>query len=259
MANWDRHKPDCIPVMVKEYGEKGRGLVAARDIKMGEQILIDKAMVNGTKGYRLNRDAERLLINQKILKDISLLNHSCSPNAAIGLLDDEESKEQESRIELRAIKDIAKEVEITIFYPIGKMDLPWLHADIREMIHEEYGFDCKCPVCSGVVPNQDDIITKMEDVIVSSGLTRNDEDEKTFTDWTRQAIGSGVLAELVKPLNMVRPDLKIASLLSFWKVAIKARNPALKEKAVHAVGELAEKTGLEAYKRIFKKISEKNN
>ena len=77
MANWNRHKPNCIPVMVKEYGEKGRGLVAARDFKIGEQILIDKAMVsiNDIKGYRLNLDAERLRINQKITKDIT---NSCS-------------------------------------------------------------------------------------------------------------------------------------------------------------------------------------
>ena len=35
-----RHRDNCVPVMVTEVGEKGRGLVAARDIKMGERILI---------------------------------------------------------------------------------------------------------------------------------------------------------------------------------------------------------------------------
>ena len=35
--DWGRHKPNCVPVMVKEYEEKGQGLVAARDIKMGER------------------------------------------------------------------------------------------------------------------------------------------------------------------------------------------------------------------------------
>ena len=82
--DWDRHKPNCVPVMVKDYGEKGQGLVVSRDIRIGEQILIDKAMVsiNGIRGCMLTPDAERLLINQKILKDISILNHSCAPNAA---------------------------------------------------------------------------------------------------------------------------------------------------------------------------------
>ena len=100
--DWPRHSDNCVPVMVKEYEEKGRGLVAAKDIKMGEQILTDKAMVsNGDMvgGCFLTSDAERLLINQKILKNISLLNHSCAPNAAMGLLDFKE--EPEKRFELR--------------------------------------------------------------------------------------------------------------------------------------------------------------
>ena len=57
-------------------------------------------------GYLLKSDVERLLINQKILKDISLLNHSCAPNAAIGLHDFEEKEEPEKRFELRALKEI---------------------------------------------------------------------------------------------------------------------------------------------------------
>ena len=42
--DWPRHKDNCVPVMVAEVGKKG--LVAARDIKMGEQILIDSVMVS---------------------------------------------------------------------------------------------------------------------------------------------------------------------------------------------------------------------
>ena len=40
-ADWPRHKWNCVPVLVTEIPGKGRGLVAARDIKMGEQILKD--------------------------------------------------------------------------------------------------------------------------------------------------------------------------------------------------------------------------
>ena len=94
-------------VLVKECGEKGRGLVEAKDIKMGEQILINKAFVSNDdisiyNYHSLTPDAERLLINQKILKDISLLNHSCAPNAAMGLLDGKENEAVEKRFELRA-------------------------------------------------------------------------------------------------------------------------------------------------------------
>ena len=128
--DWPRHSENCIPVMVKDYGEKGQGLVAAKAIKMGELILTDKAVVSNDDidlesfGYTLTYDAERLLINQKILKDISLLNHSCAPNAAMGLLNGKLNREPEKRFELRAIKDISKDEEVTIFYPPGILSDP---------------------------------------------------------------------------------------------------------------------------------------
>merc|ERR1719500_1579804 len=45
-ADWPRHKDNCVPVLVTEVGEMGRGLVAAKDIKMGEQILIDSVVIS---------------------------------------------------------------------------------------------------------------------------------------------------------------------------------------------------------------------
>ena len=45
MADWPRHAWNCVPVMVTEIPGKGRGLVAARDIKMGELIFKDKPSV----------------------------------------------------------------------------------------------------------------------------------------------------------------------------------------------------------------------
>ena len=44
-ADLDRHNWNCVPVMVKEFPGKGRGIVAARDIKMGERIFIDKPVI----------------------------------------------------------------------------------------------------------------------------------------------------------------------------------------------------------------------
>ena len=43
--DWARHTENCVPVMITEYEGKGRGLVASRDIKMGELIFIDTAVI----------------------------------------------------------------------------------------------------------------------------------------------------------------------------------------------------------------------
>ena len=45
VADWPRHNWNCVPVMVTEIEGKGRGLVAARDIKMGELIFRDKPAI----------------------------------------------------------------------------------------------------------------------------------------------------------------------------------------------------------------------
>ena len=45
MADWPRHNWNCVPVMVTEILGKGRGIVAARDIKMGEFIFLDKPAI----------------------------------------------------------------------------------------------------------------------------------------------------------------------------------------------------------------------
>ena len=43
--DWARHEWNCVPVMVTEVQGRGRGLVAARDIKKGELIFIDKPVI----------------------------------------------------------------------------------------------------------------------------------------------------------------------------------------------------------------------
>ena len=43
--DWHRHRWNCIPVMVTEFEGKSRGVVAARDTKMGEFIFLDKPAI----------------------------------------------------------------------------------------------------------------------------------------------------------------------------------------------------------------------
>ena len=207
LADRSRHEENCVPVMVKEYEGKGLGLVAAKDIKMGELILINKAVVSSKdiNGFGLDSEVERMLLNQRILKDISLLNHSCAPNAEMGLLDKKRNKELEKRFEVRAIKNIFKEDEVTIYYPTH---LPFpLHAVIRALIRKNYGFVCRCVVCSGQVPNQADIVEKICEIVKNNRdvvlKMTSEEMEMTSRDWKRVAIVFGVISDLAKPLYRV--------------------------------------------------------
>ena len=46
MGDWARHKRLCVPVMVKDFGEKGRGLVASKDFKVGDLIFKDTSVAS---------------------------------------------------------------------------------------------------------------------------------------------------------------------------------------------------------------------
>jgi len=67
VQDWPRHGWNCVPVMVTKIPGKGRGLVAAKDITMGELIFIDKPVieVNGTK-WKENRVTEAMIVMEKI-------------------------------------------------------------------------------------------------------------------------------------------------------------------------------------------------
>ena len=247
--DWPRHKANCVPVMVKDIEGKGRGLVAAKDIKIGELILIDKAVVPSDALIRSNYDlipeAERLLLNQKILKDISLLNHSCAPNAAMGLLDGQRNNDPEKRFELRATKNISKEEEVTIFYHYK--DCLYTHADKRANIQKDFGFDCRCVVCLGQVPSQDHIVMKMMCETIKLGAVSGKKDEeKTLEDWRKEAVVVGIMSDLAKPLYMGRETEKMKYFFMLFRAAMKSRDSVLMKKALDDMRELAEKIGLES-------------
>ena len=49
MRDWTRHKRLCVPVMVKDFGQKGRGLVASKNFEVGDIIFKDTSVVNMNK------------------------------------------------------------------------------------------------------------------------------------------------------------------------------------------------------------------
>ena len=60
VADWARHKRLCLPVMIQEMGEKGRGLVASRDFKVGDLIFNDKSAVSITTSMLPHLDAQEI-------------------------------------------------------------------------------------------------------------------------------------------------------------------------------------------------------
>jgi len=46
VGDWTRHKRLCDPVMVKDFGEKGRGLVASKNFKVGDLIFKDTSVAS---------------------------------------------------------------------------------------------------------------------------------------------------------------------------------------------------------------------
>ena len=63
-ADWDRHEWNCVPVMVKEIPGKGRGLVAATNIKIGEQIFMDNSVI------KLNTNAQGLPLDPDFMTSL---------------------------------------------------------------------------------------------------------------------------------------------------------------------------------------------
>ena len=94
----------------------------------------------------------------------TLINHSCAPNAFVDLFKKESG---ETWCEVRAIKDISKGEEVTVFYEVyqdfGTSYLVYgCNAQERRMeIKKMFKFYCKCAVCSGNVPEQEDVIKEL--------------------------------------------------------------------------------------------------
>ena len=116
------------------------------------------------------KELEIYLHNSKTVDDFwilfvnaALLNHSCGPNAANETFVPKDK--DDLRVEVRATKDINKGEEITIFYNIYKdYSYKVFGSTIEERkiaIKKNFDFDCKCCVCSGSVPGQEDIIKEL--------------------------------------------------------------------------------------------------
>ena len=305
-ADWERHNWNCVPVMVREFPGKGRGIVAARDIKMGEEIFKDKpviklatdaqgnpvdlgfmaslreqieelpteakaqyykltttgAIVNNYNVSRSDFEVFKLFQdNCKILKgqgkdeheycsllhlNIALVNHSCVPNADLNrpelqMIDGS----QDLCNELRALKDISKGEEITIFYYLDVRKDGSILRKWKAAIRKYYRFDCKCPMCLGEVSFPEKTLKKLIEQNKKLNLT------PAAGDWKREAITCSRIVDLTMELYIGSPIEKIRALGNLAKSAHLARDKDLVMKAMDKLRQLAEDTKLEYMRRCY--------
>ena len=276
VADWPRHAFNCVPVMVTEFEGKGRGVVAARDIKMGEMIFMDKPLLKLPSDplealkdpdslmkqieklpseakllfYKLE---ERLAIKGRNLGNVkefdnffsnaikdgnwailflngTLLNHSCAANACLDTI----QQEGETWCEVRAIKDISKGEEVTVFYE-GELEYGTLSYQVygcnkreRKMaIQKQFGFDCKCDVCSGKVSEQEDIIKELLKLHKALDQSR----KRQPSDLAQEVQILEKIVDLNLRLYIGTVDDKICSMEALGEAAEQARNVELTKKA----------------------------
>ena len=321
VADWPRHKDNCVPVLVTDVGDMGRGLVAAKDIKMGEQILIDSVVISLDKtppGGVMTQDVARSLKEQiqkmpeekstqfRNLKSndgiifserdlrtarrenclremtifrsnrieseegtdviflvLSLINHSCAPNAEeCSLLNGSEDQENVDEYELRAIKDIFKGEEITMFM---FSEAIFSTKDIRQRkLKETFGFQCKCCVCSGHVDDQDSIIKKIKETLRSPGVALFSDSplalakryETSLDEWKIFAVQNGILMALSQQLHIGSVKMKLVFCVTAAKAAQMARDSVRLNKAMDVWKELVMTTGFEKLRLEYEKIEE---
>ena len=286
VADWPRHAFNCVPVMVTEYEGKGRGVVAARDIKMGECIFMDKPLLKlpldpseahkdldslmkqlenlpseakllfykidgrgrtmDIRGYK-NEVMERFYANAGRAGDwwifflnAALLNHSCAPNAFADTFDQVSG---EPWCEVRAIKDISKGEEVTVFYEIqkpGTLNLSYYMygcnaQERRAAIWKELRFYCKCSACSGNDSEQDKIIKEL--LKLHKAL---DQSRKKPSMLSQEVKTLDQIVDLNLGLYIGSVDGKIWALQSLGTAAARAGNEDLIKKASDGLKKLTE-------------------
>ena len=171
-----RHKIHCAPGVFKEMDNRGRGMVATKDIKMGDLIFkveADMTMedINDCRytkikersydddmrftrlkmsgGYIIH-SGEFVIVTHKrlcLFPSIFLIRHKCCSNASTNAV----INNQYLR-EIRAIKDIQKGEEITINYlftfaTAAKRIIKYADREARKRWFERWDVNCDCNHC----------------------------------------------------------------------------------------------------------------
>ena len=271
--------------MVTQYEGKGLGVIAARDIKMGEAIFTDNlalkvpatadstVIIQSLKEQIENLSSEAkihldklqnynvklseasgidgvkelgLFLNHAKYNDVggwmviflnaALINHSCSPNANVEQI----QIAGDPWCEVRAIRGISKGEEVTTCYTSM---LGYNSQERRAELREHLFCDCKCSVCTGIIPNQEDLIKELIDSHGRFALFHASE-EASFEAEAVQIAGK--IVDLTKELYMGPVEDKVTLL----KPLLASANKVHREKAQEALKKLAEDTGIGSLMRF---------
>ena len=159
----------------------------------------------------------------------SLLNHSCAPNAFVDTFNKESG---ESWCEIRAIKDIPKGEEVTVFYEVTQEYGTYSYLvygcnahERRRAIQKEFKFYCKCAVCSGDVSEQEDVIKELLKLQKALGQSRK------RGNLAQEVQISEKIVDLNLGLYIGSAEDKIWSMQGLGIAAEKAQNKDLMKKA----------------------------
>ena len=171
-----------------------------------------------------------------------LINHSCAPNAY-------EDKTEDGSIEVRAIKDISKGEEITIFYRsrdcFSYKEFGCNAKERMTVIKDDFGFDCKCCVCIGDVPDQEDIIKELLELHENLDWEAANESEEGLSDYV-QAIDK--IVDLNLGLYIGSFYDKVRALALGLGAAYRLQDADRMEKAMNQLKKIAEETKLKNIK-----------
>ena len=227
---------------------------------------LDKAWLDFSESYR-NIEMTILIQNGVVKKRWShvslylsstLINHSCSPNAAVAVLERFAMVGEKSDhvLEIRAIQAIKKGEEITTFYSFAS------HAHFRPTniamfgctaqermitIKRERGFDCKCGVCSGDVEDQGDVMRQLSELYKTLD-TRHDQkkaSDYSASDWTREVKIWIEIVDKTRTLHIGGIYAKFSSVSLLAVTAQLARDKKLLEKAMDKLKKLVEDANFE--------------
>ena len=185
--------------------------------------------------------------------NVALVNHSCSPNATSRNLNTlrqiQLEGKQDHSVELRAIKDIRKGEEITIYYSEGVEKYGSNLKKRRTALKKDLLFECKCPVCLGQVPLQEKTLKKL--------IEAHNKLNPTPSDWKREAGIWSWIVDLTMELNIGDPLDRIRSLEALMLFAHLARDKDLLRKAMDLWRQLCKETKIETLQKIFE-VFERN-